>query len=138
MRILHVIVLGITLLGCSQTEGTSQETDRPVVVRKITSQELTDLKASREIQLIDVRTTAEANAGMIQDAILIDINSTDFIENIGRLDKSKPVVFYCAAGLRSEKAATQLRDLGFTEIYDLRGGIGAWQSSGNEVVYPKK
>jgi rhodanese-related sulfurtransferase len=86
--------------------------------------------------LIDVRTPVEAEFGVIHNAILIDYYSPQFINDISALDKSKPVVFYCASGIRSEKAATKLLDMGFSEIYDLQGGIRGWQSAGNSIDKP--
>jgi rhodanese-related sulfurtransferase len=130
--------MGITLGSCSQTAGPSQEMEHLVMARTITSQELQELMDSREIQLVDVRTKEETKDGMIQDAILLDFTSPEFKANIEKLDKSKPVVFYCAVGFRSEKASSQVQKLGFTEIYDLQGGLTAWKSLGHSLVYPDK
>lgn len=48
------------------------------------------------------------------------------MQQMEKLDKEKPVYIYCRSGGRSGKAAKQLADEGFTEIYDLDGGILEW------------
>lgn len=79
-----------------------------------------------EIQLIDVRTPEEYSEGRLTGAKNININSEDFAKQIETLDKEKPVYLYCRSGGRSGRAAKLLVDMGFTQIYDLDGGITAW------------
>jgi rhodanese-related sulfurtransferase len=44
-----------------------------------------------------------------------------------KLNPSKPVYLYCRSGNRSGKAANLLAKMGFTEIYDLKGGYMSWK-----------
>jgi rhodanese-related sulfurtransferase len=83
--------------------------------------------------LIDVRTPAEYAQGHLANAKLIDVRSSDFKSQVNKLDKSKPVFVYCKAGSRSSSAADILSDLGFKEIYDLSGGIMAWQQANKPI-----
>jgi len=87
------------------------------------------LKESKEPILVDVRTPNEYAQGHLANAVLIDIYSDDFKSRVAKLDKSKPVFVYCKAGSRSHSAVGIFQDLGFKEIYDLSGGINAWQSA---------
>lgn len=91
------------------------------------------LKESKEPILVDVRTAGEYAQGHLANALLIDINSNDFKSRANKLDKSKPVFVYCKAGSRSSAAADVLSDLGFKEIYDLNGGIMAWQRANKPI-----
>lgn len=91
------------------------------------------LKKDNSIQLVDVRTPEEFAAGHIAGARLINIYDTDFNTRIGQLDKNKPVLVYCAAGSRSASAATTMSKMGFTRVYDLAGGMGAWRSAAKPV-----
>jgi len=50
------------------------------------------------------------------------------------LDKNKPVYVYCAVGGRSATAAKILSDMGFTEVYDLEGGIINWEEKNLETT----
>jgi rhodanese-related sulfurtransferase len=91
------------------------------------------LKESKEPILIDVRTSGEYSQGHLAKATLIDIYSSDFKSRVSKLDKSKPVFVYCKAGSRSSSAAEVMSGLGFKEIYDLSGGILAWQQANKPI-----
>ncbi len=92
------------------------------------------LKESKDPILVDVRTPGEYAQGHLANSVLIDINSDDFRSRISKLDKTKPVFVYCKAGSRSSSAVGVFEDLGFKEIYDLSGGIIAWQKANKPVV----
>lgn len=64
----------------------------------------------------------------------IDWFSDEFKAQVEKLDKNAPVRLYCAAGGRSEEAREMLRGMGFRDVLDLDGGIGAWKKSGGAVV----
>lgn len=48
--------------------------------------------------------------------------------------KDKPVLVMCRSGHRSSKAVSQLRDAGFSQVSNVKGGINAWESGGLELV----
>ncbi|MBF4984369.1 rhodanese-like domain-containing protein [Nonlabens mediterrranea] len=78
-------------------------------------------------QLIDVRTASEFQGGHIKGAVNIDFfNSAKFVESLQKYDKDKAIYLYCRSGNRSGNAARKLENLGFKEIYDLRGGYMSW------------
>ncbi|WP_245574499.1 rhodanese-like domain-containing protein [Hugenholtzia roseola] len=91
------------------------------------------LAATPQAQLVDVRTPAEFASGHLKNAVNIDVSSSDFKEKVANLDKSKPIFVYCRSGARSGMASGILQELGFTQIYDLRNGIVAWQGAGKAV-----
>jgi rhodanese-related sulfurtransferase len=82
-----------------------------------------DSIATKNIQLIDVRTPDEYKSGHIKNAKNIDFYSSDFNVEFNKLDKEKPVYIYCRSGSRSRQSANKLADMGFKIIYDLKGGI---------------
>lgn len=84
--------------------------------------------------LIDVRTPEEHGAGHLPDAVLINIHERDFSNRLEKLDKSKPIFLYCASGIRSEKAATILDELGFKKVFTLEGGTRDWVEAGKPLV----
>lgn len=88
------------------------------------------LDANPEKNLIDVRTDSEVANGMISGALQFDLSKMDFKESISKLDKSKPVFVYCAVGGRSSMASEVLEQAGFEKVYNLSGGINAWQAAG--------
>lgn len=92
------------------------------------------LQTDKTAQLVDVRTAAEFASGHIENAVNYDIYEADFGRNLAKLDKSRTVMVYCAAGGRSATAAEQLKKLGFSKVYDLAGGMGAWKKAGKKTV----
>ncbi len=84
--------------------------------------------------ILDVRTPAEFAQGHLENAVNLDIEGADFINQLGQIDKTKAYAVYCRSGNRSGVALQQMAQLGFTDAYDLKGGIGAWESAGGDVV----
>ena len=84
--------------------------------------------------ILDVRTEAEFNEGIIANAINIDIHlGQGFISEIEALDKTKNYYVYCRSGMRSVKACEIMYQLGFENAYNLIGGITEWDG---EVIEP--
>ena len=76
--------------------------------------------------LLDVRQPKEYESEHLPGAKLVPL--PDLGERIGELDAVKPTLVYCAIGGRSRIAAQMLSSKGFTEVYNLAGGIKAWAS----------
>lgn len=87
-----------------------------------------------DLQILDVRTPGEVANGIIAGAKKINVFDGDFdAQATAALDKSKPVLVYCKVGGRSSKAATKLEAQGFSNIYNLQGGMNAWAGAGKPV-----
>jgi rhodanese-related sulfurtransferase len=81
-----------------------------------------------EVQLVDCRERDEWDAGRIEGAIFLPLNS--ILGGAGDdLDSSKPVVVVCRSGNRSELAALMLQARGY-EAHNLEGGMEEWESQG--------
>jgi len=92
------------------------------------------LEVTKDKIILDVRTKDEFGQGHLADATMIDYYKNDFRQQLGRLDKTKPVFVYCAAGRRSSSASEILIELGFKNVYDLQGGMRAWAGAKKPVV----
>ena len=88
----------------------------------------------KSFTLLDVRTQEEYEKGHLTDATLIDFYNSDFKKQLSKLNKAKPVFVYCAVGGRSGATAKALLDMGFSEVYDLKGGIESWSKAQLKVV----
>jgi rhodanese-related sulfurtransferase len=77
--------------------------------------------------LLDVRTAEEYGEGHLANARNVDYKRDDFRKQVSKLDKSKPYFVYCKAGVRSDKAADIMQELGFRKVYTLEGGIDEWE-----------
>ena len=86
-----------------------------------------------DAHVIDVREAAEFAGGHLPEARNIPLaRLADRVAEIDRF-KEKPVILCCASGMRSGKAGSELKKLGFTRIYNLAGGIDAWVGAGYPV-----
>lgn len=76
--------------------------------------------------IIDVRTPAELAEGQIDGHILINVMDPSFPNKINELDKATPYYIYCRSGNRSGQVCNYMDGLGFEKLYNLEGGIMAW------------
>jgi len=88
------------------------------------------IQAHPDTQVLDVRSKGEFEGGALPDAIHISIGDSEFQQKVGRLDKTKPVLVYCAGGFRSRKAVPVLKALGFADIRHLHRGYHSWHLTG--------
>ncbi|TVZ58976.1 rhodanese-related sulfurtransferase [Flavobacteriaceae bacterium MAR_2010_105] len=78
--------------------------------------------------ILDVRTQAEVDEGIIPNAAHIDIyRGQGFIDDIEKLDKTKTYYVYCRSGNRSGQACAIMNQLGFEKAYNLMGGMLEWE-----------
>ena len=132
MRCTILMLLGVLLLSCGdqdQNASTDEKSSPENVITDgvITAEEfkkgLTDLA---EVQLIDVRTPEEFEEGHLSGARNLNYFDDNFDEQIVQLDQNKPIYLYCKSGGRSGKTYKKLKDLGFFEVYDRKGGYSEW------------
>ena len=64
---------------------------------------------------------------------LLAFYAGDFANRLADLDRSLPYFVYCRSGNRSGQTLDMMRDLGFEEVYNLEGGIIAWNEAGLPV-----
>jgi rhodanese-related sulfurtransferase len=95
-------------------------------VADYTPQQVAELLAEGEIQLIDVRQSYEHDAGRIAGDRLIELMQLG--AEVDSLDPARPVVCYCRSGARSAMAADALRSAGF-DAHNMVGGLLAWEAA---------
>ena len=100
-------------------------------VKTVNVEEFAEKMAQQDVRLIDVRTPKEYAEGHLAGAENIDVKADDFAERIK--DIKGTVAVYCRGGRRSLKAAEQLAKQGCT-VYNLDGGILAWQKAGKPTT----
>jgi rhodanese-related sulfurtransferase len=92
---------------------------------EITPEELKEkLENGEDIILIDVREPVEYEINRIEGSKLIPLSKLP--EKVNELDQTREIVLYCKMGGRSARAVQLLRELGFTRVKNLAGGIDAW------------
>lgn len=116
MFIILMLILG--LCGCS-----SDSVSESGIISYEDAKELVD---SDGAVLMDVRSKEEYDAGHIEGAVLLpvdSINKESVSEKI--ISPKQPIIVYCRSGVRSSQAYKVLVDLGYTAVYDL-GSIDNW------------
>lgn len=98
------------------------------MIKNVTTQELEAVIAqnNENTVLIDVRAAEECAEGIIEGADNLDLFQPDFIERIGKLDKSKDYYMICRSGGRSNSAAGAMDEMGFESVTNMLGGMLAW------------
>jgi rhodanese-related sulfurtransferase len=85
--------------------------------------------------VLDVRTPGEYDPQHLEGAINRDYYDSDFDQQLNVLPKHKKYLIHCRSGSRSNQAMNVMYDLGFEEVYNMLGGINAWNSNGFPVTY---
>jgi rhodanese-related sulfurtransferase len=126
-----------SLQACSTTEEGATNDERVVSaetqqeptgkVQQITAADFNKVKTEKNAIVIDVRTPGEVAEGYIDGATkFIDVNGANFATEIAKLDKSAEYIIYCRSGARSMNASNYMVQNGFTNVYNLQGGILGW------------
>ncbi len=92
-----------------------------------TPQEVSELLAADEIQLIDVREPHEHEAGRIAGDRLIELSRLS--SEAATIDRGRPVVFYCRSGGRSAMATQAFAEAGY-DAHNMAGGLLDWDAAG--------
>jgi phage shock protein E len=149
MKIVYSILLGTLVIGaCSNqpqttvtataTENTTTVTgDSGKVFAVLSPADFSQKMAAQPGVIIDVRTPGEHKKGIIEGARLMDIFGDNFDAELAKLDRNQTYYVYCASGGRSAECTEKMQGLGFTKVYDLDGGMGAWRTAGLPVSMPK-
>ena len=117
-KILFSALIGVFAIGvasCQNTDG----------FKTIQEKEFVSLSKNADVVILDVRTPSEYKEGYIENATLVDYNSSNFEAEINKLDKSKIYLVYCKSGGRSAGASEALTNKGF-KVFNLDGGISSW------------
>ena len=89
-----------------------------------------ELHERGEIQLVDVRTAAEHEAGRIGGDVLIELS--DLSARQDEIDPDRPVVFYCRTGARSAMATQAFQAAGY-DARNMTGGLRQWHAEGRAL-----
>ncbi len=116
------ILLVFVITACS--------TDVPTV----TPNQAAQLFSDKEAVIVDVREQAEWDEQHIDGAIFIPLNQVESRMSELAQYKDSPIIVQCRSGKRSNIAGAKLIDAGFTKVYNLEGGILAWDKQGLETV----
>ena len=123
-------LIAITLFFYSCSNSVSQDASKILQAKEYAIK----LKETGNAFLLDVRTSEEFASGHLKNATNINIYDDNFNDQIAKIDKQKTIFVYCKGGGRSAQAASQLRNTGFKNVFDLNGGIMAWDNENLPIV----
>jgi rhodanese-related sulfurtransferase len=78
--------------------------------------------------ILDVRTPEEFAEGHIENAVNIDFYADAFLDELDRLDKDKTYLIYCRSRGRSGSTFGMMKELGFQDVFNMKGGIENWRA----------
>jgi len=93
-------------------------------------------ESSADVTIVDVREDSEWEQGHLPGALHISRSYVEQDIEAAVPDRDRPVVLYCAGGVRSLFAGQTLQTLGYTNVRSLAGGFQAWKSSGHAWTMP--
>lgn len=86
----------------------------------------------KNVVFVDAREKKEFRTSHIKDAIFVGYDNQN-LTPLKNIDKSSTLIVYCSVGYRSEKTTQKLNQLGFSNVYNLYGGIFEWKNQGYPI-----
>jgi len=133
-----LLLLLITVLFFSM-----QKKEIPTGFETVSVEEAREMIEKDGVFILDVRTPAEFNSSHVEGATLIpvtnsggsNLSSDQLLEaRINEVPRDKKILVYCRTGHRSTTASNILVAAGYSDVYNMEGGITAWTGAGYPVV----
>ncbi len=121
----HALLVAPLLFLFSCTSGQTTGSGATLPAKEF-QQKMAELPSA---PVLDVRTPDEFLKGHLAHAKNWNWTDGQFKQNFGELDPAEPVFVYCLSGGRSGSAASMLKSKGFTQVYELQGGIMKWNAA---------
>jgi len=123
MKKLYVaLALSLMMAGCMFTQ--------PDYLTMISAPELNQIMQNEDVFLVDVHTPEQQHIKGTD--LFIPYNNIEGYQTQLPSDKNTPIYLYCASGPMGNAAARKLNELGYSNLYNLKGGAHDWRSNGFE------
>ncbi len=140
-----VLISLLVLMACGgsapeKSETAEMEKVEKEIIRDIDVQEAsTLLERNRNILLIDVRTPDEYTGplGHIEGSQLLPVQQFKYWGAKLEAEKDQPIMLVCRSGGRSGRTAVMLKDLGYTNLMNIKDGMSAWNKAGLPIAAPE-
>ena len=123
-KVIALIAAALLLAGCSSSSSANN----------LSVDEFSAKAAEPGVVTLDVRTPGEFAEGYIEGARLIDFQSGNFENEIAALDKNATYAVYCRSGNRSGQAVKVMQEAGFSNVFNMNGGVIDWSNAGLPLV----
>lgn len=95
------------------------------------------LRQGQEVDVIDIREHDEWVQGHLPGAHHLSRSYLELQIEALEPDREAAIVLYCAGGVRSLLAAHNLQELGYNQVYSMRGGFNGWKNAGLDFDVPR-
>ena len=133
-KFIFILIAAVILVGC-QSKSVMGETVTAVggSYQNITSDELNVMLKNKDFVFVNVHIPFAGN--VVNTDLSIPYDQINIPENLSQLpdDKNAKIVLYCRSGRMSEIAAEEFVSLGYTNIWNLTGGMVEWEQAGFEI-----
>jgi rhodanese-related sulfurtransferase len=93
----------------------------------------TTITENKNILLLDTRSQEEFQVSHLPNALFLDYDKFNS-EKVEKINRKTKIIVYCSVGYRSERIGEKLIKMGFTDVYNLYGGIFDWVNHDHTVV----
>jgi len=126
----------------SMAQSSSKALDRTLKTMNKESVPYLSIDEAKQVHkkhLLDAREPVEYEVSHIEDALLVGYDSFDVQTVLDHvIDKQDTIIVYCSIGVRSEDVGEQLIAAGYSNVFNLYGGIFEWKNKENEVYDSKE
>ena len=142
IAIFFVLLIAV-LIFASQLKDRSSGPESPAGFENVNVEKAKKMIEREEVFVLDVRTPAEFNSSHIEGATLIPVTNSggsnlspdQLLEaRINEVPIDQKILVYCRTGHRSTSASQMLVAAGYSDVYNMQGGITAWTGAGYPVV----
>lgn len=139
MQLLAVLMLSVFSflpLSAQVQSATYDLTLKTLLSHSVPEVSVSKAKDMKDVLFLDAREWNEYKVSHIKNAMFVGYDQFE-INKIKSISKKQKIVVYCSVGYRSEKISEQLKQAGFTDVFNLYGGIFEWVNQRNPVVDEK-
>ena len=136
IRLILFFSLASGAAGCSQTETpapSTQVSETSARVNLLTVDEFAAILDGSSDQFTVVNVHVPYEGEVPNTDLEIAYNDVETL-TASLPDRDAPIILYCRSGNMSADAAQELINAGYTQIYDVQGGMNAWTSSGRQLL----
>lgn len=134
MKHLYILLLLLSTSIFSQTKKLDKLLKRNLQ-KTVPVLTVSEVENSQDFLFFDAREEKEFKTSHLKNAKQVGYDFFDLEEILTEYpDKTKPILVYCSIGIRSEHIGEKLMKAGYTDVYNLYGGIFEWKNQSKEVV----
>jgi len=139
MRVFIMMIISMFsfLVAPAQVQSSAYNlTLKTLLSHSVPEVSVSQVKEMKSAMFLDAREWNEYQVSHIQNAKYVGYDLFE-MGKLKSINKNQIIVVYCSVGYRSEKIADKLKQVGFTNVSNLFGGIFEWVNQGNPVVDSK-